>query len=567
MQVNVSPDMGMYHLLRSQGYDPAYALAEFIDNALQAHAHHKRPSGKTAQPLQIDLKFYSSDFGDVDRRNSLVIDDQGPGITQERLADAMKPAKPSPVKGLSEFGIGMKAAAVWFSDKWTLKTEPAGSKSSYTLTFDLPALIASGKDTVEVAVGNSTRRHGTTVTLCQLRRPIDYNKFDEICKVLRELYQRFTEGSSARMQLTAHYNDTPVSLQFEAGDRAVLEAPIYKQVDKTCYAVGQKRTWHVPVDMTFQGVNVQGYVCLLERGSYVDNPGLVMFRGERVIQGTAGNPNLPKALFRTSNKYARQRVYGQLFVDGLPVTYTKDGFEIDESAFATQLRSIDGMEELLRQAEEYRSNKEAIPVKKESDIPGFKGGREKGAVKGGAGGKNTTAPPVPAPLPAGAGAPASGSPAPVSAAGPIPGPKAQPPLLKLLNDLKTQTSNAALKSMIEETIFQHQFRREISTSLCLRVVIELATMDRVRRAKPAEYAQVSEKAIKALLNYMNSNPAKFFDVKAEQNVVKCVQSLASGAQADIVLLNNVAHGHYQPNFAELHRFAANVEPLMRWAIL
>jgi hypothetical protein len=560
MQVNVSPDMGMYHLLRSQGYDPAYAAAEFIDNALQAHLILAAPAGKTTEPLEVDLYFYSGDYQKASKRNSLVIDDKGPGIKRERLADAMKPAKPSPVKGLSEFGIGMKAAAVWFSDQWTLKTEPVGSKSSFTLTFDLPKLIESGADTVEVEVGKSTRASGTTMTLSQLRRPIDYAKFRQICEVLRELYQRFTAGSSPRLKLTAHYNDMPVPLQFEPGDKAVLVSPIYKQVDKKFYAIGKDRKWQVPVDTTFQGARVQGFICLLERGSYVGNPGLIMFRGERVIQGTVGKPNLPNALFKTSNKYSRQRVYGQLFVDGLPVTYTKDGFEIDEDAFAAQLRAIDGMEELLRQAEAYRANKNATPVKKETDIPGGKGANKKGSSAAKSGGKgakaNTPAPTTPTvnTLPA-----ASLSPRPKA-------PPPPPPLLKLLNDLKGQTSSISLKSIIEETIHQHQFRREISTALCLRVVVELATLDHIRRKQPAEYAKVSEKAIKALLNYMNSNPESFFDSKADHDVIKCVQGLATGTQADIVLLNNVAHGHYQPNFPELHRFAANIEPLMRWAI-
>jgi Histidine kinase-, DNA gyrase B-, and HSP90-like ATPase len=557
MLVNVSPDMGMYHLLRSQGYDPAYAVAEFIDNALQAYLSQAVPAGKTVEPLEIDLCFYSGDYAKASKRNSLVIDDKGPGIKRDRLADAMKPAKPSPVKGLSEFGIGMKAAAVWFSDKWILKTEPAGSKSSYTLTFDLPKLIESSGDTVEVEVGKSSRASGTTMTLSQLRRPVDYARFQQICEVLRELYQRFTAGSSPRLRLTAHYNDTPVSLQFEPGDRTVLVSPIYKEADKKLYAIGKDRTWHLPVDTTFQGARVQGFICLLERGSYVDNPGLIMFRGERVIQGTVSKPNLPNALFKTSNKYSRQRVYGQLFVDGLPVTYTKDGFEIDEGAFAAQLLAIDGMDELLRQAEAYRANKDPIPVKKEVDIPGGKGARSKGSSAAQKGGKGAGAK---------ANAPAPGAP---PAAGPAPASKAPPPppaLLKLLHDLKTKASSVALKSMIEETIYQHQFRREIGTALCLRVVVELATLDRIRRKLPAEYAKVSEKAIKALLNYMNSNPASFFDAKADHDVIKCVQGLATGTQADIVLLNNVAHGHYQPNFPELHRFAANIEPLMRWAI-
>ena len=120
--------------------------------------------------------------------------------------------------------------------------------------------------------------------------------------------------------------------------------------------------------------------------------------------------------------------------------------------------------------------------------------------------------------------------------------------------------------MIEETIFQHQFRREIGTALCLRTVVELLALDHVRRHIPVVYATVQEKGIKALLNHMNANRNLYF-ATGDKMVVKCVESLATGTQADVVLLNNVAHGHYQPSLSELNRFATNLEPLARWAVL
>ncbi len=63
-------------------------------------------------------------------------------------------------------------------------------------------------------------------------------------------------------------------------------------------------------------------------------------------------------LFKSSNKYASQRVYGNLFVDGLPVTYTKDGFDFEDSAFCAQLRMLPQLIDLFAQAEAYRSEKE-----------------------------------------------------------------------------------------------------------------------------------------------------------------------------------------------------------------
>lgn len=561
MQVDVSPDMGMYHLLRSQGYDPAYAIAEFVDNAVQAHLSHASAS---AEPLSVDIRFYSNDHRDPKTRNSIVIEDDGPGITRDRLGDAMKPAKPSLNKGLSEFGIGMKAAAVWFSDKWVLKTTPAHSKNCYELTFDLPTLLESGRSKVEVDASAASSGQGTTLSLTQLRRSVDAGKFQHICGELRELYQRFTAGASPILKLTAHHNDTPVDLQYPPTDRAVLQAPVYRTVGQKVYAVGTSRAWTVPVDITFEGASVQGFICLLERGSYTTNPGLVMFRNDRVIKGTLTRPNLPIALFKTSNKYARQRVYGELFVDPqMPVTYTKDGFEIDEGALADELAKVPGVVDLLRQAEDYRVKGEIISVATESDIPNLKSSKGRPAVKGVSPNASvSTAAPINgnAPVPS---APAA-SPAGASSMPQKPAPTI-PPFTKLLDDLKPQTNSVALSTMMDEAKYQYQWRRPISAAMCMRTVVELATMDRVRRDFPNEYPKVAEKAIKSLLNYMNSNASTFFDQKADYNVIKCVQSLATGTQADVVLLNNVSHGHYQPSLSELNTFANNIEALLRWA--
>lgn len=546
--VNVSPDMAMYNLLKSQGYEPAYAIAEFIDNALQAYLSRKSADNTLISPLEIDLYFYSNDFKKTELKNSLLIKDNGPGIIKSRLIDAMKPAKPPSEKGLSEFGIGMKAAAVWFADIWKLSTKSAEEPFKYNFTFNLQSLINTHNDVVEVLEEASSDTNGTIISLIGLRKPIDQSKYKSICKDLCELYQRFTAGSDPDLKLNAHYNDTPTSLKFDA-ERTILEAPIYKTVNKKTYAIGDPIKWNVPVSMIFQGVTVTGFICLLEKGSYVANPGLVMFRYERVIQGLNSRPYLPNELFQTANKYERQRVYGELFADELPVTYTKDKFEIDETAFSAQLRAVPGVLELLKQAQVYRVNETPIVVTKESDIAGF---------------KNTSPPsttnPAPAPVPK-ANPPTN----PGTQTSPSPATPAEAALLALLRKLKNRTTSLALKSIIDESIWQFQFKREIGTALCVRSVLELGVLDKIRRDFSVEYPKVSEKAIKSLLNYMNGHLTDFFDLKTDHVIVKCVQSCSNGTQPDVVLLNNVAHGHYKPNFPELNRFAVNLEALLLWA--
>lgn len=559
--VNVSPDMGMYHLLRSQGYEPAYALAEFVDNAIQAHFSRPRAKKKDG-PLQVEIDIFSDHYGDPSKRNSIRIRDTGPGITKARLSDAMKPAHPSPTKGLSEFGIGMKAAAVWFTDTWSLSTIPSSDKVHLQLHFDLPELIASGKDAVRVHERASADPQGTIISLTNLRRPVDSERFQQICADLRDIYQRFTSGEDPRVILFARYDDAAVSLKFDANvDRTILQAREYKTVSGQLYAIGRERPWTVAVDTVFHGAQISGFICLTERGSYVDNPGLVLFRGERVIQGTKRRPNLPPALFRTGNKYSRQRVYGQLFVDGLPVTYTKDAFEIDEDAFARHLASLDGMESLLRQAEEYRVNATPKEVQKASDIPGPK--RLKAAPPP----ATTSTPSKPPPGNSGLSPPSTSAPPSTDPAAGKP-PRAPPPvapLIALFTELKPKAGSIALRSIVDETIWQCRNRRDISTALCLRIVLEISLLERIQRDFNQEYPKVSEKAVASLLNYLHSNETTFFDKKADHKVTKCLQSIAQGHQGDVVLLNNTAHGHYQPTLAEINQFVLNLESLLRWA--
>lgn len=370
-KVNVSPDMGMYHLLRSQGYDPAYALAEFIDNALHAYQEKCKGRIRVGAPLHVDLKFYSSSYGDSTIRNCIVIADDGPGISRAQLPAALKPARHKEAKWLSEFGIGMKAAAVWFADTWELVTRPTGERKKFQLTFNLEDLLASGGDSLDVVEGALKKNEqGTEIILRNLRRPIDKTKYDEVCDALKELYQRFTAGTSPTMELTASLDGTPQSLKFSPPTRQVLSAPVHRAQGKQFYAIGPEKTWSVAISMVFNGIPIEGHICLLEKGSYTGNPGLVLFRHDRVICGTTKKPNTPKSMFGTSNKYAPQRVYGELHLDGLPVSYTKDKFEIDEAAFFDQLKRDPQVAQLIIQAESYRTKGDVIRIEKESDISG-----------------------------------------------------------------------------------------------------------------------------------------------------------------------------------------------------
>lgn len=572
-KVNVAPDMGMYTLLRSQGYDPGYALAEFVDNAIHAYLTQSNKRRKAGDPLRVDLRFYSPEYADSDLRNCVVISDDGPGINRETLPKALKPAHPPTQLGLSEFGIGMKAAAVWFTDTWTLTTRPADDTHEFVVPFNLEALLKSGQDTVDVASHLRAKKTapGTDISLKTLRRPLEHARYEEVCMLLQALYQRFTAGAMPQMVLTAWFDGTPRSLKFTGKAPPPLEMPVYRTVDKQVYAIGKTRVWSDTVYFEFMGRKVTGFLQVSETGSYKENPGLVLFRNDRVIKGTALKPYSPDGLVGTGNKYGRQRIYGELNLDGLPVTYTKDDFDFNEGAFIARMREVPGIDALLRQAESYRSkDQDVVAVADEAALeaklkaagktvrtPKAKPANDSSVATGStaAGTKDVPADPGKS------GSALAGTTKPTK--------KAQPEstFVEVLFRLRETAGPAILKSLIDEASQQYTMRRPLAAAMCFRAVLEAGFMHRLQIDFPNAYKTVAHLGIKETLNKFHTRSGDLFVAGRDQRVIKCVQSVASGKQLDVVLLNNISHGSYIPTRAELDDLVRNLEALLDWSYL
>lgn len=544
--VSVSPDMAMYNLLKNQGYETSYALAEFIDNAIHAWQQVK---GKKA-PLSVTIKFYSLQYKNSKKRNSIEIVDTGPGIARDQIEAAFKPARLPASKGLSEFGIGMKTAAVWFADEWALVSCPINDPKKYRFQFNLEELLQSGSDTVNVdEKANDDKIYGTTIFLRNLRRPINSDKHEEICADIRELYQKFTSGKAKTLTLSAEHDDTTIDLQYPTANRPVLDAPAYKTIKGTLYAIEPKRKWTEKVSFKFMGCEVTGYIQLLETGSYTSNPGLVLFRHNRVIMGTTRVPYIPVKLFDTANKYGPQRVYGELHLDDVPVSYTKDKFEFDEDRFLETIKSIPSIVELLRQGSDYRVRATPVSIASEKDATKSSAQGEAAAGKKKSGSSTSSNGNGRKSATAGGGAKGNKGEEAVTFA-------------NLLSSLST--THLSLQNVIEETIHQYETDRPIAAALCFRIVLETGILRKIERDFASEYPKVSERSIHSLLNYIHSNSTIFFD-KATYRVKKCVESLTTGTQLNVIFINNIAHGNYHPSIDEIDQFCANSQPLLEWA--
>jgi DNA-cytosine methyltransferase len=343
-RINIRPGVSMLSVLRHLNYQPWYALAEFVDNAVQSFVSERhdiqRVDGKSAV-LRVDIEFDPADAG------RLTIRDNAAGIHQQDFARAFRAAEIPPDRsGLSEFGMGMKSAACWFAPHWTVRTKALGETVERTVTFDIQRIVKDSLDELEVRELRAKKdAHFTEISLSSLHRTPQTRTVAKIKAHLASIYRIYTRQKLLRLT----FDGTPLTYETPA----MLLAPWYKTPK------AKPKLWKKDIEITLdRGRRVHGFAALRERGS-TSEAGFALFRRRRLIQGSGDEGYRPEYIFGKSNTFAYQRLFGELHLEGFDVSHTKDGFqwEEDEEQFLEKLKNAldSGSMPLLQQAREYRS--------------------------------------------------------------------------------------------------------------------------------------------------------------------------------------------------------------------
>ena len=360
--VDVSPEMQLYKILQRQSYDIGTALAEFVDNSIQSFRDQINAIRAVDGPdphLKIRIVISSE-------QNQIVIEDNAGGINRENFQRAIRmgygeQTEPA-TESLSVYGIGMKSSAIWFSNRWSIETSAMGTAEKLTTTFDLEELLETGNSKIEVApTEEEVRKHYTRITIRDCLRDLkDSNKQFEnsVLPYLKETFFKFEnvfieiEHDNLLLQTDKAYLDEPLPLK-------------YPRVDKNGNKLSDEPvTWRRKLDFVHEGKNVKGFIMIMQRGSY-GAPGIRLLRNQRVIHGTSGGErqNKPQILLGTSNKYAPQRIYGEIKLHEFPVNFMKTGFDINMDSLYRAIRKQisasppEVMDDFIQQAESYRVKK------------------------------------------------------------------------------------------------------------------------------------------------------------------------------------------------------------------
>ena len=343
--VNIRPGVSILSILRHLNYKAWFALAEFVDNAIQSYNLSKTELDALEGP---DFKLMVRINIDSTSPSRISVRDNAAGISYAEFPRAFRPAAvPEDKSGLSEFGMGMKSAACWFAPKWTVRTTAIGEPIERTVRFDVDQIVHDEIEELQIEeVGIAADTHFTEVVLEDLHHVPRNNTVRKIKDHLVDIYRVFQRDGL----LELYYNDE--TLRYE--EPRILYAPLATEPGS------EARQWSKDIDFDFgEGLSVNGFAALMDPGHYPKS-GFALFRRGRLIQGSADEGYRPPAIFGTTRgSYRALRLFGELHLEGFEVSHTKDGFRWDENEepFLELLREhLNGAElPLLRQADTYRA--------------------------------------------------------------------------------------------------------------------------------------------------------------------------------------------------------------------
>lgn len=286
-------------------YDAWYAFAEFVDNSTQAYFDNRdllnEVYEREGDKLRIAINYNAAE-------NIITITDNSIGMNEEDLIRAFKVGQP-PVNntGRSKYGLGMKTAACWFGNKWSILTKKLGEDKSYKIDIDVNAIAEKHGEVIltpQVTDGD-INEHYTILTITDLNRKLVGKTLWKIKDYLSSIY-RFDIQDGIEIK----WNNTALT---------------WKGYEDELHITQDGVKFIKMFEFEINGKRVNGWVGVLGKGfGSRKKAGFSIIQNRRVIN----SGYKPTSIFGDQedggNDLINQRVVGELFLNQFAVSHTKD---------------------------------------------------------------------------------------------------------------------------------------------------------------------------------------------------------------------------------------------------
>ena len=293
-ELDITPDKSLIQKLGLTGYKTEQAVAELIDNSIDARLVDKKLH------IKIDLDF---------SQKIIKITDDGSGMNLNELRDGLTIAKGTKDdEKLGKFGLGMKSACSTLGKSITIITTKPDSKKEYVVKYDEDEWLSNKSLTwtnFKVEERNKTGIwNGTIIILGKLKIPLYPNQVSTFKNRYGIRYGPFLKNGQITLQINTLFC------------RAV-DPPLQEDSKKE-------------VKIKLPGGNaITGWIGLFKKRSIKGDYGIHLFQNGRLIRayekfGFSSHPEVAK-------------VVGEISLDHVPVNFHKTGFIEDSQEYKEAL--------------------------------------------------------------------------------------------------------------------------------------------------------------------------------------------------------------------------------------
>lgn len=293
-ELNITPDKSLIQKLGLTGYRTEQALAELIDNSIDARLEKK------TLHVKIELDF---------NRKIIKITDDGSGMNLKELEAGLTIAKGTKEdEKLGKFGLGMKSACSTLGKSITIITTKPDSTKEYVVKYDEDEWLSNKSLTWTNFKAEERDKHdtwhGTIIILDKLKVSLYPNQVSTFKNRFGIRYGPFLKNGQVVLQINTLLC-RPVEPELQDGSKKILEIKLPG------------------------GKVINGWIGLFKKRSIKGDYGLHLFKNGRLIRayekfGIRPHPEVAK-------------IVGELELDHVPVNFHKTGFLEDSQEYKEAL--------------------------------------------------------------------------------------------------------------------------------------------------------------------------------------------------------------------------------------
>ena len=308
MPINIEIGLNAIASYRRMNYEIWYALAEFVDNSTQSYANHKEALdeayNREGDGLEVRVTYERRGVEPMFR-----IVDNAMGMDYAELQNALRIANPPEnPSGRCRYGMGMKTAACWIGNRWTIITKKLGETKEYAIEVDVEK-IEGGDPELKTSIVEDLDpcAHYTRLEIFDHHREFKGRTIGKIKDCLKSMYRQDFRSNS----LSLYYND---------------ELLIWEEFESRLRVNQAGEPFKIEFSFEIDAKTVDGWAGVLERGSRSDT-GFSILHADRVVSGWPDAWRPERIFGLNRNDLINQRLLGEINLDEFEVTHTKDNIQ------------------------------------------------------------------------------------------------------------------------------------------------------------------------------------------------------------------------------------------------